>query len=259
MNAIFDNINKLINANRPFVLCTIIATEGSTPRKTGTKMIVLEDASIIGTIGGGNLEHVVIKRALAALNEKKPQIAKFNLKEELNMECGGGITLFIEPFFSTLKLYIFGAGHIGQQLFPLGKKIGFSVTIIDNRSELLLPEAYPEDIKLLNMEPVEALPLLSFDSSTYVVIITHKHIHDFDILRQVIHKPLAYVGMIGSSRKVGQALMKLQEEGITNENLKKLYAPIGFGIKADTPEEIAILIAAELVKIKKEYEKQQNF
>ena len=232
------------------VLCIIVQTKGSTPRKVGTKMIVLENSSIVGTIGGGNLEKKVIENALQQINKNEAKLFKHDLLHQHNMCCGGSVEIYIEPIKKMNKLYIFGAGHTGSALAKFSIGLDFEVYVIDDREE------YIDDIKIeginkLNLDYKKVLPTLPFDENTYTVIMTYEHAHDRDILAYCINQPHAYLGMIGSQRKVELTKKMFLEGKITTEAaLEKVNMPMGININADSPEEIAVSILAKLIEIK---------
>jgi xanthine dehydrogenase accessory factor len=231
-------------------LCIIVQTKGSTPRKVGAKMIVKEDGSIIGTIGGGNLEKKVIENAIQQIDENEPKLFKHDLLHQHNMCCGGSVEIYIEPIQKMNKLYIFGAGHTGNALAKYAIDMDFDVYVIDDRV------AYIEDINIeginkMNLDYKKVLPSLPFDRNTYIVIMTYEHSHDRDILSYCIKQSYAYLGMIGSQRKV-ELTKKMFKEGklATEKELKNIDMPMGISINAEGPEEIAISIMAKLISVK---------
>ncbi|MES2836570.1 MAG: xanthine dehydrogenase accessory protein XdhC [Bacteroidota bacterium] len=250
MSQIFKELIDLQNSNQKAVLCTIIATKGSAPRKVGAKMLVLQNGKIKGTIGGGALEKIVIEQALEVLQSNKALIVKHNLVNELAMCCGGTVELFLEPIMNTKKLYIFGAGHIGKALAQFAKALNFSVYLIDERYEAFEDEVF-EGVELIKNHHKTAIEELSFDENTFVVILTHNHDYDREILALTALKPHQYIGMIGSERKVAIAKKNLEAANILSQKqLDAVDMPIGIDIKAITPEEIAISILAKLIDIR---------
>lgn len=238
--------NGAINA----ALCIIVQTKGSTPRKVGARMIVKENGNIVGTIGGGNLEKKVIENALAQLKENAAKLFKHDLLHQHSMCCGGTVEIFIEPIKKMNKLYIFGAGHTGKALSTFANQLEFDVYVIDDRA------AYLDDIEIdginkLNLDYRKVLPTLPFNENTYIVIMTYEHSYDRDILAYCIKQPHAYLGMIGSQRKV-ELTKKMFEEGqiSTAKELAKVDMPMGINIGAENPDEIAISILAKLIEIK---------
>ncbi len=254
MRDIFQIVANLIKTGESAAVATVVRTEGSTPRKTGTKMIIMKDGKIIGTMGGGDLEQRVIEEALEAIRQREPRITSFTLdveKGKLDMMCGGKLDVYIEPLLPDSKLIIFGAGHITRALAPLMRMAGFQVSVVDDSPDLLQKEKYPEieDLKLADME--QFARDLRPDRDTYIVTLSRGFSKDEAILRQLIQKDFKYVGMIGSVRQITTMKETLEKEGVSKEAFGKLCAPIGLDIGGETPEEIAISIAAEIIAAKK--------
>ncbi len=241
---------ELIRLNKPAAMCTVVQTEGSSPRKSGTRMIVLFDKTIIGTIGGGSVEHESMKRALEVIKTGKPILYNYNLKDDLQMECGGAMQVYIEALANKPNLYIFGAGHVGKALSNLAVNFGFQITVIDERDNIF----DDFDTNLLNVyngDFTEFINTADFNNKTFIVIMTHEHKYDFDVLSKLCNKPHKYLGMIGSKTKVSQAKNQLIEKKILSEDkINEIDMPIGIRIKCETPEEIAVSIIAKLIDVK---------
>lgn len=250
MNSIFDEITHAASGNRKTALCIVMSTKGSTPRKIGAKMIVFDDGRISGTIGGGDLEKKVIRNALDVIKNGKPGIFKHDLINQHGMCCGGIVEIYIEPVMNKKKLFIFGSGHTGHALAKYAVNLDFDVYIIDERKEYL-DEVNIESVNKMNLEHNAALQSLPFDDDVFIVIVTYSHQIDRDILAYCMKKPFAYLGMIGSKRKIEVTKKMLIENKIgTVEDIKKIHMPIGIDIAAETPDEIAISILAEMIKSK---------
>ncbi len=254
MENLFESILALQRAGQPAALAVIIKTKGATPRKSGAKMIVLPNGQAIGTMGGGDLEKRVIGEAVEAIKAGEPRIVSFTLdieKGRLDMMCGGALDVFIDPILPRAKLIIFGAGHITRVLAPLTQTAGFQVSVVDDSADLLQKENFPEieDLRLTDMDQFAGnlLP----DPNTYIVILSRGFSKDEAILRQLIQKDFKYIGMIGSVRKMMAMKENLQKQGISEEAFAKIQAPIGLDIGAETPEQIAISIAAEMIAAQK--------
>ncbi|OFY66521.1 MAG: hypothetical protein A3H98_10115 [Bacteroidetes bacterium RIFCSPLOWO2_02_FULL_36_8] len=233
-------------------LCIIVNTHGSTPRKTGSKMIVFESGEIYGTIGGGELEKKVIESALEVIKTKKPVICKHELLQDHGMCCGGTVEIYIEPIQKIMNLYIFGAGHIGKTLARFASELDFSVTLIDEREDAFNP-IENKDIKIIHKNHHLAFKQLEFAKNTFIAIITHSHLYDREILAYCLKHPFAYLGMIGSQRKVKMTgKMFLSGNIAGEEELKRIDMPMGIDIKAQTPEEIAISILAKMIRVRAE-------
>lgn len=250
MKDILSRINEIRNSGKIAALCIIINTKGSSPRKTGTKMIVYKDGSIEGTIGGGSLELKVIEDAIKTLEQNIPQKFSYELMEDLSMHCGGFAEVYIEPILQQNQLYIFGAGHIGKVLTRFAHDFGFQVTLIDPRENMFQVE-FPENVNFIKKDFVEAAEMLELASNAYVVIVTPQHKNDEAVLAVVANKPHTYIGMIGSKTKVALARKRFTEEGIlTSEILDGIDMPIGIKFNAQTPEEIALSILAKMIDVK---------
>ena len=250
-NKIFTKIIEDLEQNdQNFALCVIVNTRGSTPRKIGAKMIVFEDGSIDGTIGGGNLEKKVIENALQQIASGDPKLFKHDLLHQHNMCCGGNVEIYIEPNKKMNKLYIFGAGHTGNALANIASKVNFDIYIIDDR-EQYLDSIDNKKINKLNLNYKTVLPSLPFDENSYIVIMTYDHSHDRDILAYCLKQPHAYIGMIGSKRKITLTKKMFADGKIaTKQELEKVDMPMGIDIKAEGPEEIAISLLAKLIAVK---------
>jgi len=247
---IYDEIISVKNSDKKAALCTIINTKGSAPRKIGAKMLVYEDGSIKGTIGGGDLEKKVIDEAIQVINKQEASIFKHDLLHQHGMCCGGVVEIFIEPIMKIKRLFIFGAGHTGQALAKFANDSGFEVFLIDDRKEYI-DQCGVEGINKMNLGHTAALQALPFDKNSYVVITTYSHQIDRDILAYCVKKDRAYLGMIGSKRKVNMTKKMFIDSNIGSEaELGKIHMPIGIDINAETPEEIAVSILAELIKVK---------
>lgn len=254
MGNLFETIVTLKNTGDFAALAIIVRTDGSTPRRVGTKMLILKDGKTIGTMGGGDLEKRVIEEAVAVIKQGQPRITSFTLdieKGKLDMMCGGKLDVYIEPIFPDEKLIIFGAGHITRSLASLMKKAGFKVSVVEDSPDLLQKDKFPEieDLVLTDME--QFARDLPSDPWTYIVLLSRGFSKDKAILTQLIQKDFKYIGMIGSMTKIMAMKEDLQKQGIPIEAFTKLQAPIGLDIGGETPEEIAISIAAEMISAKK--------
>jgi xanthine dehydrogenase accessory factor len=246
---IFEEIVAAKKSNQPVVLATVIESLGSAPREEGARMLVRPDGSISGTIGGGAIEQLILKEALAMMQGGAPKVIRHELKD-IGMQCGGGMAVFLEPLVPAPQLVIFGAGHIGACLAQIGKMLDFTITVVDNRPEFASPERLPWADRIIAEEYGSAMQKISFTDQSYVVILTHKHAHDFEVLEQCIAKPSCYLGMIGSKAKVAKVFDQLRSNGVSDEIIKKIHSPVGLKIGANTPAEIAISILAEIVQVR---------
>ncbi len=250
MREIIEKTLEIIQGSHPAVLCLVVETQGSTPRKAGSRMLVFSDGSVTGSVGGGSVEREVIRIALEVMGKGVPEKHAFRLESDLEMHCGGYMEVFIEPVNPAPKLYVFGAGHIGRAIVRYARDFGFSVTVTDPRDGIFRDPLF-SGCRTLNQDYFSAIGTLSFDHLTYCVIVTPKHEHDEEILGTVAHLDHAYIGMLGSERKVALARKHFLETGrMTAAQLDAIDMPIGIPFHAETPEEIAISILAKLIDVK---------
>ncbi|HPE57005.1 MAG TPA: XdhC family protein [Bacteroidales bacterium] len=250
MKDILENIRQIKASGKRAALCIIVETKGSSPRKAGSKMIVYEDKTIEGTIGGGSLEMKVMEDAPQVIESGTPQKFSYNLEDDLGMHCGGYAEVYIEPILPDEQLYIFGAGHVGKALADLASQFGFEIILVDPREEII-KGFQGTSYKFIRQDFVEAAKELAFGGNAYIVITTPKHKYDEDVLAVCAKKAVAYVGMIGSKNKVALAKKRFLEESIlTQEEIDRVDMPIGIKFNAQTPEEIAVSILAKLIDVK---------
>jgi xanthine dehydrogenase accessory factor len=247
---ILFKIAEIKKAGKRAALCIIVETKGSSPRKAGSKMVVCEDGTIEGTIGGGSLEFNVINDALKIITQNQPQKLLYNLENDLSMHCGGTAEVYIEPIFPNSNLYIFGAGHIGKALAKYAADFGFNIILIDQREDMMDGIGVPV-VQKINEEFAKAAQKLNFNENDYIVIVTPKHAFDEEVLAICAKKTFAYLGMIGSKTKVALARKRMTEENVlTEQEVDKVDMPIGIKFNAQTPEEIAVSILAKLIDVR---------
>ncbi|MPM08220.1 hypothetical protein SDC9_54532 [bioreactor metagenome] len=246
----FEEISETINNNVAAVLCIIIGAEGSTPRKPGSKMLVFADGTIKGTIGGGSIEKEAIEEARNMIGSDVPQVKSYNLANDLEMHCGGRMTVYFEPLLQQPELVIFGAGHVGKALARLASISGFKISVADNREGIC--SSWPQGLATSYEMPFEeAAEKIRFHSNSYIVVTTYKHSFDSEVVALLKDKPKKYLGMIGSKRKVDIARKQFSEEfGMTKEQIDFIDMPIGVDIACETPEDIAVSILAKLIDVK---------
>ncbi len=238
-------------------LATVIETKGSTPREVGAKMLVFEDGTTVDTVGGGAIEMFVIKDALEILKEGKPKIVEYSLEEEgkgtqTGMICGGDMKFFIEPVINNPFLYIFGGGHICKFMYKLALMNHFNVIVVDDREEYANSERYPDAMEVIADNYDSAIKKIYFKQPAYVVIMTKSHFSDEIALKNVLKKDVKfkYIGMVASKIKTKEIKEHLLKEGFKKSLIDSVYAPVGLPIKSKTPEEIAVSIMAEIIKVK---------
>lgn len=254
MLEIYQELVNITSTGEQAVLATVISSRGSAPRKTGAKMLIKNDGTFIGTVGGGGVEQQVRQKAIEVMNSGESQIVHFDLSgrgEEATMICGGQMDVFLEPILSPETLYLFGAGHISQSTAAIGEMLGFRVIVIDPRPEYNNVERFPDADSLVVEEYNSAFPKLDVGENSYIVIYTTGHVLDEQCLQFAAGTKAKYIGMIGSKKKVKEVKERLLQKEVSQQQLDRVYAPIGMEIGAETPEEIAISILAEIIRVKK--------
>ena len=255
---IYEEIVKLRREGRRGAVATIVSVRGSIPSFRTAKMLVRDDGSIVGTIGGGCVEADVWQAAREVMEEEKPRTLTFNLnqnpKYDTGLVCGGTLDIFIEPVLPVPVLYLFGAGHVAVNLYKVAHNAGFDVVVVDDRETYANRERFPEAREIHAEDFDQAMARLAPSESAYIVIVTRGHRDDMRVLRWAVQTPARYVGMIGSKRKVIAIYRELEKEGLAPELFDRVHAPVGLDIGAVTPEEIAVAITAELIALRRHSE-----
>jgi xanthine dehydrogenase accessory factor len=248
---IYEEIIRLRREGRNAALATIINTQGSIPSFVTAKMLIRDDGSIVGTIGGGGAEWEVIKAAREVIEREKPVTVSFDLNKQpgldAGMVCGGSLDIYVEPLVVAPTLYIFGAGHTGRATYQIARPAGFDVVIVDEREAFANRQNYPDAKDIVVADYETAMAQLDPHPSAFILILTPSHMCDMRVLRWATGTQASYIGMIGSKRKVTGIFHELQKEGVPVECFRNVHAPVGLDIGAQTPEEIAISILAEMV------------
>jgi xanthine dehydrogenase accessory factor len=236
-------------------LVTVVATEGSTPQKAGARMLVHADGRIVGTIGGGCLEAEMTWRAREAIEGRRPRLVSYDLTPEQAGEdglvCGGRMQVFIEPIEGTPVLCLFGAGHVAQPLARMAKACGFRVELCDDRIKFANAERFPEADLIVIDDFAAAAGKMTLGPNTYAVVVTRGHKGDGEALRAVLGRGLRFVGLLGSRPKVVHIFAALREAGARADDLAEVHAPLGLEIGAQTPDEIAVSILAEMIAVRR--------
>ncbi len=257
---LYEEIVRLRKDGRRGAVATIVNVRGSIPSFKTAKMLVRDDGSIVGTIGGGCVEAEVWQAARDVMESERPRTLTFDLnndpKYDTGLVCGGTLEVFVEPILPPAELYIFGAGHVSASLYKVARIAGFDVTIIDDRETYANRERFPEAQEVLAEDYEKAMLHLSPRESSFIVIVTRGHRDDMHILRWAVQTPARYVGMIGSKRKTIAIFRELEKEGIPAHLFERVHAPIGLDIGAVTPEEIAVSITAELIARRRNVERE---
>jgi len=244
-----------VDQGKSAALATLIRAEGATPRQVGTKMIVYGDGQIKGTIGGGEMETLVIQGAVDAIRHGTSRLLHYELRDQNAGDpgiCGGEVDVFVDVIQPRPVLLVVGAGHVAMPVAEMGHICGFRVVVVDDRPDMLTEERFPHVEDRLVGEIVETLQEIPITSLYHIVIVTRGHAHDEDALRAVMGSPATYLGMIGSRRKVQTIFDRLRAAGVDEAQLRRVHAPIGLDIGAETPAEIALSILAEIVMLRQD-------
>jgi len=248
---IYEEIVQLRRQGRRGAIATITNVRGSIPSFQTAKMLVRDDGSIAGTIGGGCVEAEVWQAAREVMEQEKPRSLTFNLnndpKYDTGLVCGGTLEIFIEPVLPPALLYIFGAGHVAYSLYKIAGVAGFEVIVIDDRESYANRERFPEAREVIADDFDAVTARLNPPEGSYIVIVTRGHRDDMRVLRWAVDTRARYLGMIGSRRKAISIYKELEKQGISAEKLASVHAPVGLEIGAVTPEEIAVSIVAEMI------------
>ena len=250
MDSIYSAIMAAQSGGRSAALCTVIKSHGSVPRHSTSKMLVFADGRFVGTVGGGSMEDRTIKEAQAVARSGQSKIVEYNLVDPRQGDpgvCGGTVEIFIEPINPPPSVVIIGGGHVGKATAHLAKWLGFRVVVMDDREDFVTPEWIPDADVYLPGPVLDRLAEASLDSASYIVAVTRAYSVDVGILPTLLERDVAYIGVIGSERRWTQALKELREKGVSEEKLTRVHAPIGLELNAETPEEIAVSIMAEIV------------
>jgi len=253
---VFDELIHLRGLGQKCALATIVQVRGSIPSFESAKLLVREDGSMAGTIGGGCVEAEVWNAAREVIATGKPRHMSFSLGQDAAYDngliCGGQLDVFVECVTPQPNAIIFGGGHISKSLAKVLDLAGFRVSVSDNREAFANRERFPEAAEIHADEYEDLYPKLNITESTYIVIVTRGHRDDMRVLRWAVTTPAKYIAMIGSKRKVIAVIRELEKEGLGSEAFDRIYAPMGFEIGAVSPEEIAISVAAEMIAMRRD-------
>ena len=253
VNSIYQALSELEKNNNSAALCTVTKSEGSTPRHVGSKMLVYPDGKFIGTVGGGDLENRIIKAALQTLEDGKAQTLSYTMADPARGDpgvCGGQVEVFVEPIYPPPTLIVIGAGHVGKAVVHLAKWLGFRVVVSDDRTEFCNPETTPGADAYYPVEMGKLAQSMKITKQTYLVITSRGSGVDVVGLPSLLESEAAYIGVIGSKRRWSVTTKALKEKGIKDELIQKVRSPMGIELQAETPEEIAVSIMAEILMIK---------
>ena len=252
--AFYEEVARLLRGGRAVVVATLSSGQGSTPRRTGAKMIVCDSGETLFSIGGGAFEALVIEDAKEALRTGRGFEKEYRFTEQgdeaTGMVCGGLARVLFEVVRPPQPLVIFGGGHVGRELAHLAARLGFEVTVVDDRPAYLAQGRYPEGVRLVRAERDFSAGLPGIPPGGYVAVVTRCHRTDLAAVRHAVGRGASYVGLIGSRRKIRTVLERAGETGASSEDLREVRGPIGLPIGAESPEEIAVSIAAEMIAVR---------
>lgn len=257
---VYDELIRLRRLGQKCALATIVEVNGSIPSYESAKMLVREDGSIVGTVGGGCVEAEVWNAAREVMETERPRRLQFTLGQDAAYDtgliCGGQLSVFVEPVTPLPEAFIFGAGHISKSLSRVASIAGFATSVIDNRASFANKERFPEAHAIFAEEYEDVFPKLDIRDTSYLVIVTRGHRDDMRVLRWALTTPARYIAMIGSKRKVISVARELEKEGIARSSMEHVFAPMGFDIGAITPEEIAVSVVAEMIAVRRNGESE---
>ena len=252
---LYDEIVRLRKLGQKCAVATIVQVNGSIPSFESAKILVREDGSFLGTVGGGCVEAEVWNAAREVIETEKPRHLSFSLGQDAAYDegliCGGQLNIFVEPVIPQPRAFIFGGGHVSKGISKIATLAGFSTSIIDNREAFANQERFPEAEATYAEEYEDVFPKLPVNSSSYIIIVTRGHRDDLRVLRWAVNTPAKYIAMIGSKRKTISVVHELEKEGISREAFDKVFAPMGLEIGAEMPEEIAISVVAEMIAVRR--------
>jgi xanthine dehydrogenase accessory factor len=253
MKSIYQALSELEKNNEPAALCTVINSEGSTPRHVGSKMLVYADGNFIGTVGGGELESRVIKAALESLKSGDAQTLSYTMADPSRGDpgvCGGTVEVFVEPILPPATVVVIGGGHVGKAVVHLAKWLGFRVAVSDDREAFCTPESVPGADAYYPVEMEKLASQIKVTRQTYLVVTSRGSNIDAKGLPSLLESDAAYIGVIGSKRRWLTTVKALKEQGVSGKLIAKVHSPMGLELNAETPEEIAVSIMAEILMLK---------
>ena len=249
-----EEILRLRRRGEPAALATIIRRVGSPPRKDNAKMLIRLAGSIVGSVGGGCVEAEVWQAAKAVMASGQAQMVSYSMTDDdaeaEGLICGGTVDIFVESIQPEPEIHILGAGHLGQAIASLGSQLGYGVTVLDDREAFANSQRFPSANKVVVDDYEQGVAQLDIKPGAFALVVTRGHKHDQIALEKAIQTPAAYVGMVGSRRKIRILVENLIEKGIPKELFERLYAPIGLDIGSETPDEIAVSVIAEIIAIR---------
>jgi xanthine dehydrogenase accessory factor len=253
MNTILQALAEIEKNNDSAALCTVVKSIGSTPRHVGSKMLVYPDGKFIGTVGGGDLEHRVLDEAWIAMSDGGSRLLSYTMADPSRGDpgvCGGTVEVFVEPILPPAMVVVIGAGHVGKAVVHLAKWLGFRVAVSDDRAEFCNADATPGADAYYPVAMGSLPEQLKINPRTYIVITSRGSSVDAQGLPGLLEANAAYVGVIGSKRRWLTTVKALKAKGISEEKIARVHSPMGLELNAETPEEIAVSIMAEILMLK---------
>ena len=250
---LYEELLRLKKEGRSSALATIVQSAGSAPQKTGSKMLVRDDGTIVGTLGGGCLEAEVVQAALMAIRDEQSVTLPFDLTEKQGgLVCGGRVSIFIDPVIPDPTLVILGAGHVGRALTKAARFSGFRVVACDDRPEYANPENLPDAHDIVVNDFPAIFSRMIVPDNAYIAVATRGHNHDLDAIIAALRTTARYIGLLGSKRKKALLFKALKDAGFSEDQISRVHIPIGLPINSVTPEEIAISIMAQIIQKRRE-------
>lgn len=252
-DSIYQRVAELESKGEPAALCTVVASTGSTPRHAGSKMLVFADGSFTGTVGGGDLEHRVLDEAALAMTDGRSRVLSYRMVDPARGDpgvCGGTVEVFVEPILPPPKLVVIGGGHVGRAVAHLAKWLGFRVAVSDDRPEFASHDSIPEADEFYPVPLADLASQLEIGPRTYLILTTRGVAIDVRGLPALLDSQAAYIGVIGSKRRWATAVRQMREIGVPEEKLARVHSPMGLELNAETPEEIAVSIMAEIIMLR---------
>ncbi|MBI5847269.1 MAG: XdhC family protein [Nitrospirae bacterium] len=250
---LYEELLRLKKEGRSSALATIVQCSGSAPQKTGSKMLVRDDGTIVGTLGGGCLEAEVVQAALMAIRDEQAATLPFDLTEKQGgLVCGGRLSIFIEPVIPEPTLVILGAGHVGKALATAARFSGFRVVVCDDRPEYANHENLPDAHDIVVHDFPSIFSRMLVPDKAYIVVATRGHNHDLDAVIAALRTPVRYIGLLGSRRKKALLFKALGDAGFSDAQISRVHIPVGLPINSVTPEEIAVSIMAQVIQKRRE-------
>jgi len=253
MQSVYQAIADLEKSNEAATLCTVVKSEGSTPRHVGSKMLVYPEGKFVGTVGGGELESRVIKVALDVMKSGTAQTLSYSMIDPSRGDpgvCGGTVEVFVEPILPAAMIVVIGGGHVGKAVVHLAKWMGFRVAVSDDREEFCNAESVPGADVYYPVAMAELANQFKVTNQTYLVVTSRGSPIDAKGLPSLLESEAAYIGVIGSKRRWLTTVKALKENGVADELTAKVHSPMGLELNAETPEEIAVSIMAEILMVK---------